>query len=1042
MQKPSAAIGAVRDETLLYEQKGRHVAVVVGTPPWYAWLETATTFTFECEAGQFTAHKARAGNRRGGWYWRAYRRQQGKLSRCYLGVSTNLTLPCLRGAARRLAAHAEGASTREAAAARRHTSQAKALHDLPAPIPILHTKCTIPRLPVQHVPRASLVALVERATAGPVTLVSAPAGSGKTTLLAEWARATAMPVAWLSLEAADSEPERFLAYLLAALQTLDERIGLQARALVAGGPAPDLESVQSTLVNELASYLVADAALVLDDSHVLDGEAVHAALIFLLDHLPERLHLVIGTRVDPPFPLARLRARGHLGEIRTDALRFVAAEMKAFLREMDLDLAEEALDSLEEQTEGWIAGVQLAALALRGRDDHEAFLSGFRGNHRFIQEYVSEEILARQTPRVRTFLLQTSILERLSGSLCDDVTQQVGGQTMLEELRKANLFVSALDETGEWYRYHALFAESLRHLQLQQEPELLPELYIRAGDWYEARGMLVEACEYALLAKDYERAAPLIERLVSTLIGRVQFPLLHRWLDQLPPKVIASRPLLGVAATWAALIDDGEHSDLWAQKITQLHQRFQEHLEDVDPAEWVEAQAHLNFIRLVHAIGKNDATRALEIAQQTFQTIPEHARHLRSLASICLSLARATTHRVAGDYAAAERELIEAAPQPGTTSFHFLNLIGASTLAEIYEAQGNVQKLSQLYQGLLQFAHAYEEAPPELSVWISVGYSKLFLDLYRLDEAENMLQRALAAEQKTQLKDLTLACRFVQLWISQARGSEDKTRELLQKLEKPLSGISLAQPVASFDALWWVGLLLSQDKLDEAARWLSACGLSHDDPFTEPPDNDFSFVKYATLARVLIALGRRSPRERYLSQALALLERLYKMYEPVEFHGRVAEICVLKSLALQARGETRAALVTLGQALRLAERPGYVRMFAAEGQPMEQLFAHVAPYVTVSPAYLQRLQEALVSTLHDSSDRRRAVAHPSGVDPLSAREREVLVLLAVGSSNQEIADQLVVSLNTAKRHVKHILAKLTASNRTQAVARARELQLL
>src|SRR5262249_15170551 len=291
------------------------------------------------------------------------------------------------------------------------------------------------------------------------------------------------------------------------------------------------------------------------------SEAVHAAVVSLLDHRSERLHLVIGTRVDPPLPLARLRAHGQLCEIRTDALRFLSAEMKAFLREMNLDLAEEAFISLEEQTEGWVAGVQLAALALRGRGDHQTFLSSFRGNHRFVQEYVGEEILARQSQEVRAFLLQTSILERLSGSLCDAVTQRSGGQTMLEELRKSNLFVSALEETGEWYRYHALFAESLRHLLLQQEPELLSALYIRASDWYKAREMLFDACQYALLAPDPGRAAPLVERLVGTLIGQVQFPLLHRWLKQLPPELIAGRPLLSVAAAWAALIDDGEHSD-------------------------------------------------------------------------------------------------------------------------------------------------------------------------------------------------------------------------------------------------------------------------------------------------------------------------------------------------------------------------------------------------------------------------------------------------------------------------------------------------
>lgn len=1014
------------------------MTVHVGTSAWYTWLETATTFTFECEAGQFTAHKARAGNHRGSWYWRAYRRSHGKLTRCYLGISANLTLACLREAAYRLAAHAEGSASAPRWPNPQATSGALSL----AAIPILNTKCTIPRLPVQHIPRAHLVAQLERAASGPMTLVSAPAGSGKTTLLAEWARTTNMPAAWLSLETADGEPLRFLAYLLAAFRTLDERIGSQDGALLQASATADLETILAALINDLACYLETDAALVLDDYHTLEHEATQTLLVFLLEHLPEHLHLVIGTRVDPPLPLARLRARGQVSEMRARALRFAPAEVRSFLHAMDLDLAEEALTSLEEQTEGWIAGVQLAALALRGRGDRDSFLSEFHWNHRFIQEYVAEEILARQTPEVRTFLLQTSILERLSGPLCDAVTEQTDSQVMLEELRKANLFVSALDESGGWYRYHALFAEALRHQLHRQEPQLVPQLCVRVSAWYEAQEMLFESCEYALQARDFERAVPLLERLVGTLIGRIQFPVLQRWLNQLPPEIIASRPLLGVASTWAALVDDGEHSDLWAQRVTQLHQRFQERSGDVEQAEWIEAQVHLNFIRLVHALGKNDAVGSLEIAQQTLKSLPEDAVDLRRLALVCLNLAQAAMHRVAGDYAAAERALLEIVPQPQTTGIHFLDLVSVVSLAEMYEAQGEPQKLAQLYQRLLQIAFAHNETPLELFVWIYVGFAKLYLDLYRLDEAEEMIQQAFVWEQKAQLKDLTLACEFVRLWISQARGNEDRTRALLKRLEKPLAKIPLIQSLNGFEALWRVRLLLDQRQLDEATIWLSACGLRYDDPLTESPAHDFFFAKYVTLARVLIALGRRSPRDVYLMQAVALLERFYTIYEQAAFHGRTAEILVLKSLALQAQGETQAALANLGRALLLAEKIGYVRLFASEGQVMAQLLAQVAPYTTASPIYLQLLQDALAAPQHASAHSQQAVTHLPAVNPLSVREREVLVLLADGASNQYIADQLVISLNTAKRHVKHILAKLTASNRTQAVAHARELQLL
>src|SRR5262249_22920035 len=349
-------------------------------------------------------------------------------------------------------------------------------------------------------------------------------------------------------------------------------------------------------------------------------------------------------------------------------------------------------------------------------------------------EYIGEEILARLTPRTRAFLLQTSILEHMSGSLCDAVTMSTGGQAMLEELRKANLFVGALDDTGEWYRYHALFAEGLRHLLLQQEPALFSEVCVRASAWYEAHEMLFEACEYALQARDYARAVPLIERQVGKLIGRIQFPLLQRWLDQLPPEIIASRPVLGVASTWALLIQDDQSEQL-AQMVVQLQQRFQEHPAATDEEGWVEARANLNFMRVLQAMVNNDAEGALEAARQTLQALPEDATSLRRLASVCLGLAQGTAYRVSGDYAAAERVLIEAGMKPQGANYHFLNLAAMSVLAGIYEAQGELQKLEGLYQGLLQMVRAYKEAPPELVLWIHMGYAKLFLDWNRLDEA-------------------------------------------------------------------------------------------------------------------------------------------------------------------------------------------------------------------------------------------------------------------------------------------------------------------
>jgi LuxR family transcriptional regulator, maltose regulon positive regulatory protein len=1041
MEKPTATSGVVQNGRLVYEQDGQRVTATVDSPSWYAWLETATTFTFTCEEGTFTAHKARAGNQRGSWYWRAYRRQHGRLSRCYLGISANLTLPCLCEAARRLAARSEGTPTRQEASGQGHVSRTTTSSDVLTPVLILNTKCALPRLPVQHVPRAHLVALLEKGAAGPLTLVSAPVGSGKTTLLTEWARTTQMPVAWLSLEAADSDPARFLAYLLAALRTLDERIGREAEKQLDTPSALNLQAALSSLVNDLTHHLTTDAVLVLDDYHVLESEVAHTPLLFLLEHLPERLHLVLGTRVDPPFPLARLRARGQLSEIRTGTLRFATTEMKTFLHEMELELAEDELSSLQERTEGWIAGVQLAALALQGHHDPTAFLREFRGNHRFILEYLSEEILARQAPQVRAFLLQTSILERLSGSLCDTVTGKTGSQTILEELRKANLFVSALDETGAWYRYHTLFAEGLRHLLVQQEPALFPELCVRASAWYEAREMLFEACEYALQARDVPRAVPLIERQVHELFtGHVEFAALRRWLDQLPPDVIASRPLLGVASTWILFADD-DASERLEQMIAQLQQDFQEHAAETDLAGWAEARVYLNFTLSMHALSKNDAGRAMELARQTLQALPEEATYLRHLASLSMSLTQGTLHRLRGDFAAAERIFIEAGTLTQAMDYPLLHMTATPILVEMYEAQGELHKIARLFQQPLQVLHSTKEVPPELAVWISMAYAKLLREWNRLDEAENAIKLALATGRRIQFKDLSLSCRLIQHGIMQARGRYEEALQLLCEIEKELPGKQLAV----LTVLARTRLLLIQGKEDEALLWLRESGLSYDDPLPELPD-EILFAQYMTLARVHIALGLRSPGEAHLTQALALLECFSARYEPAGFTGRVIEILALTSLALQAQGETQSALATLRRAVSLAEPAGYVRVFADEGEQMARLLARLSFQKPATAAYLRTLLEATSpgSAKDGKEEARRKLPVVDMLLPelLSAREMEVLAELSTGASNRDIAARLVITPNTAKRHVKHILAKLAATNRTQAVTRARELHLL
>ena len=407
---------------------------------------------------------------------------------------------------------------------------------------LLSSKLHIPRLPAQHVSRPRLLTLLQQGIQGSLTLVSAPAGSGKTTLLAEWASTTALPVAWLSLETVDNDPLRFFSYLMAALADLDDRIDTAMREYHFTNEK-DIERVLTSILNDLSRLLQQEVIVILDDYHVLTAETIHDQLRFLLNHLPPRVHLVIGTRVDPPLSLARLRARGQLSEVRIEALRFVADEIETLVRVMGLTLSNVATGLLEQHTEGWIAGIQLLALALRGQPDATAFLQTFHGTHRFLLDYVSEEVLAQQTPETQRFLQLTSILERMTGSLCEAVTELPAGQTRLAQLQQANLFVSALDDTETWYRYHPLFANALRtHLQ-KFEPELIPQLYLRASQWYEQHQSIEEACDYAFLADDLPRAANLVARLLPHMVEQGRFERLKHWLDQLPLALITTSPV-------------------------------------------------------------------------------------------------------------------------------------------------------------------------------------------------------------------------------------------------------------------------------------------------------------------------------------------------------------------------------------------------------------------------------------------------------------------------------------------------------------------
>ncbi len=1038
MQNLSPTAGTVQNGYLVYEQQDQHVVVLLDTPSWYAWLETATTFTFTGEEGTFTAHKAPAGNRRGGWYWRAYRRKQGRLSRCYLGVSTNLTLSKLREVARRLAAEAESQGSGKADEDAQPVSHVpKSLQGLTSTL-ILQTSITPPRLPAPHVARPRLLALLEQGMRGPLTLISAPAGSGKTTLLAAWAAMTTRPVAWLSCEEGENDPARLLSALIAALARLDARLGTAAEIDRPWHP-DEHERVLTRLLNDLERLLPDEAVLILDDVHQLTTEASQTLLLFLLSHLPSRLCVLIGTRGDLPR-LAHWRARNQIVELHGQDLGFVSAEVEAFVHEMGLPLDSEAIRLLEERTEGWIAGIQLVTLALRGHADAARVLRTTGLTHRFLLDYVREEILMPQPPEMQRFLLRTSILERLTGPLCESVTGESGGQRKLATLLHENLFVSALDDTETWYRSHPLFAETLRTLLQQQEPALVPDLYRRAGRWYEQHGWAEEACEYALRSGDLPHAAHLLEDLVPSLVEQGKLVLLSRWLDRLPQALITASVSLSLASIWIQPLRTSEPPDP-DQVSKHLTMLLEIHAQD-DPESQVALQRELALHQAARALAQGNIPQALAHAAEVTHSLQGRETAWSRFTLWRQQVLLGAAYRARGDLRTSEQMWRNAYPAGGTIP----NQLVLSFLDDLYEEQGRLREMGRLYEDVFRSCRAQRDPPLLLLAWADWRSGALHCEWNRLQEAEAAAQQLLALDllpdSVRPIPEFALFGLRIQAHVALAQGNSEWARRLLEREEFDVARFPIPQARKDLLILVPVRLALACGQLESALRWAATCGVRYDDPLTTPLARQH-YVRYVTLARVLIARGRGHRNSLSLAQARLLLERLLDIAIGAGAQGRRIEVQMLLALTLYAQGKTKQALSTLGPILAQAEPEGYLRLFADEGAAMAHLLALIGPFTTASPDYLQRIQAAIAPAWLAQPDPSTLVgARSTPYEPLSERERDILQLVAEGCSNQQIAEYLILSLHTVKLHVKHLLAKLGATNRTQAVARAHALHLL
>ncbi len=938
------------------------------------------------------------------------------------------------------------------------------------PTPILATKLYIPP------PRATLVRrprLIERLNAGlpgKLTLISAPAGFGKTTLVSEWLAAPRGAVAWLALDEEDSDPTRFLTYLIAALQTVAATVGQGVVSTLQSQPPQDpagRTALLTALLNEITT-IPADFVLVLDDYHVIDAApnghlplgAVNEALAFLLEHLPPQMHLVITTREDPALPLARYRARGQMTELRAADLRFTPAEAADFLNQMmGLTLTQAEIAVLESRTEGWIVGLQLAALSMQGHADASTFIQGFTGDHHFILDYLVEEVLHHQPARVRNFLLQTSMLDRLSGPLCAAVIGQQAdnapdaSRSMLEELERNNLFVIPLDGKRQWYRYHHLFADVLHTRLLEDQPEQLPLLHQRASDWYEQNGLRADAIRHALAAKDFVRAAALLERAWPAMDGSFQTATWLGWARAIPDELLRVRPVLRVTYAWA-MLNEGAlaaaelrliEAEQWLETLAGAAARPQAPAIEMiiaDEAQWRTLPASLATARAYLAQSRGDLPVAVKYGQRALDFLPETDYLRRGPAAALLGLAQWAS----GDLAAAHRTLAAAmAGFQQVGNLHFATSV-TSGLADIRMVQGRLHDAIKSYTQALQLVLAHGEPLIRGTANLYLGLSELYHEQGKLTLATQHLLRAEELGDQAGLPDWRYRFCRAQARVQEIQGDWAGALDRLDAAERNFRSTPVpeARPLAALRARVWV----AQGRLREAQRWVQEQSLSVDDELRFLREFD-----HITLARVLLAEYARQPVDHTIHEALRLLDRLQQAAEAGGRQGSVIEIGVLQALAYQVQGNLTPALVALERVLRLAEPEGYVRIFVDEGLPMVQLLTRLkAARAGAGLNKVEGMKEYMHSLLAAfgkldaapplSISLPPAASQPALVEPLSPREVEVLQLIAQGLSNREISAKLFLALSTVKGHNRVIFDKLQVQRRTEAVARGRALGLV
>ncbi len=913
---------------------------------------------------------------------------------------------------------------------------------------LLATKLVIPPARPSLVPRSRLFNQLSRALNYQLTLVSAPAGSGKTTLLSDWASKICkkdVRIAWISLDASDNDPSHFFTYLASALEVWRPGIALRLRPLLEAGQSLMTDSILAVLLNSLTAKPPSSSVgacrpqastkthdvLVLDDYHVIDSETVHKALAFFIEHLPPTMHLVIASRVDPPLPLARLRVRNLLLEIRTEDLRFGFDETWDFLQNvMGLNLSPSDVASLERHTEGWVAGLQLSALSMQKTlpEDITGFIQALSGRSRHMADYLVSEVLEKQSAEIQTFLLRSSILEHLTASLCDTVLEQNHSQSVLEQLEQTNMFIIPLDSQGGWYRYHHLFRELLQARLEELSSDFVPVLHQRASEWYAAHSFPTEAITHALAARDYARAAELIHLHAYEMQHRSELAKHLNWLDALPIEIISSRPQLWIVRAWALL---GASQIEEIESALQMAERAldSEPTEAISIAESEQVRYEILVLRATAATIEGDVARGVELSERALNQMSAVAnRRLRRMIAYNL----ATASELSGEAVAAAQALREAIPIALADGSFSSAVSFTVTLGRLQRDQGRLREASDLYVQALATAAEKEIQETPAAGFAQIEMGQLLREKNQFESAARHLTKGLELMQGANYHTYAVDAYIALARIQEAQGQLDRALEIIENGEKVLGRHCLPRASAKM-AVYRAHLWLAQGNPDAVATWART-----ERRRTDVKDYRLEDAEQTVLARLLASQGR-------IDEALEIVIRLRQRAETSGRHGNALQFMVVQSLLLQSQGKEKLALDLLDHALSLAAPEGYFRLFVDEGAPMATLLRKLAKSwdarQTNDPDMnLRDYANGLLAELGHGPYRRGKYMDSEFnlSEPLTDREAEVAQLIAAGLSYRKIAQKLCISVNTVKTHARSIFAKTGSKDRIEFLVKPQE----